>query len=369
MGKSALVVTTIFEPLFLNGYLDNIAKYGHDVSIIIIPDRKTPVSVYAACDVASDNGFDIRCPTLDEQCDFLRSFGINDGWIPFDSDNRRNVGFLMALVDGCDRVVSIDDDNFCGVDDFFGQHNMRHGSGVVRDGVGWLNVCDELVFDRPGRVFPRGFPYSARDCCLNFVESVKCVDCMVNVGLWYGDPDVDSVSRLCLNPKVVGFSGNEFFLGDGCWSPINTQNTSVCRSAMAAYYYIKMGFNFKGLVIDRFGDILSGFFVEKCVKHFSGGIRVGGPVCVHDRSRRDLFVDLYHELAGLMLIEELLLWLVDVKLSGSSFIEVYDCLIDELECAAHRFKGFVFDRGGREFLVDMVGNMRVWSSVMKIIQI
>jgi hypothetical protein len=41
---ASLVVTTIFDPVVLEGYFQNFEQYGHldDVDIYVIPDRKTP---------------------------------------------------------------------------------------------------------------------------------------------------------------------------------------------------------------------------------------------------------------------------------------------------------------------------------------
>ncbi len=77
---------------------------------------------------------------------------------------------------------------------------------------------------------------------------------------------------------------------------------------MAAYYYLRMGFPIKGLRIDRYGDILSGYFVQKCIRHLGDAVRIGDPVCKHIRTRHNLFKNLYHELAGMVLIEDLVLY-------------------------------------------------------------
>ena len=40
--KSAIVTTTVFVPTFLTKYAENLKQYGHDTSIIVVGDRKTP---------------------------------------------------------------------------------------------------------------------------------------------------------------------------------------------------------------------------------------------------------------------------------------------------------------------------------------
>src|SRR5256885_11157592 len=97
-GRLAIVVTTIFEPNFLDGYVENLRRFGREnVDIIVIIDRKTPASVAARC-----AHYGLICPTLDEQEAFLARFPSMTNRIPYDSDNRRNIGFLMALDRGAE---------------------------------------------------------------------------------------------------------------------------------------------------------------------------------------------------------------------------------------------------------------------------
>jgi hypothetical protein len=369
--RAALVVTTIFEPTFLAAFVDNFQRHGHavDVTIYVIPDRKTPGSVTQACSVASRQGVRTVCPSLDEQITFLRRLGAPADWIPFDSDNRRNVGYIMALDDGCDFLISIDDDNFSlPEEDFFAAHALV-GTNVfidVRRGSdGWTNICDELEFEPGLDPYPRGFPYDRRRRHRTLTSSRETVRCAVNAGLWLGDPDVDAIGRLSEKPKALRYRGCPFALAADTWSPINTQNTALCRPAMAAYYYVRMGFAIEGLNIDRYGDILSGYFVQKIVRHLGESVRVGDPLCDHRRTPHNLFKDLYHELAGMVLIEELLPWLIGLQLTGGTYSDAYACLADELAAAAPRFAGFVFDQGGREFLRATAAHMRTWLAVLK----
>src|ERR1700753_3769985 len=60
----------------------------------------------------ASKGMSVICPTLEEQDCFLRKLGLPAEFIPYDSDNRRNIGYLIALEGDCDFVISIDDDNF-----------------------------------------------------------------------------------------------------------------------------------------------------------------------------------------------------------------------------------------------------------------
>ena len=377
---TSIVVTTIFEPAFLDSYVEDLraGPLSDTANIIIIPDRKTPATVERAALAARQKGFRVTCPTIEEQETFLLRLGLPAGFIPYDSDNRRNVGYLMALDQGCETLVSIDDDNYCPAGTrFVEDHRVVGGTTadpLVQSSDGWFNVCsllksgertDGAGTGRPedaGGIFPRGFPYFAQraDRETKWVHGGTRLPVAMNVGLWLDEPDVDAVYRLCRRPKVLEFKGPSVIMGPDVWSPINTQNTALTRAAALTYYYVRMGFPLQGLQIDRYGDILSGYLTQKCVKHLGQGIRVGTPVLDHRRTPHNLFKDLYHELAGMVLIEELVPWLMEVKLSGATHLEAYACLADRLAAEAGRFKGFVWDHGGRDFLADTARCMNIW---------
>src|ERR1700757_3611847 len=165
-----IVVTTIFEPAWLQGYLDNLRAHGREAqtTLRIICDRKTPASVYDAADAARKQGFRIDCPTLDEQSAYLRSLGLAEGFIPWDTDNRRNIGFLRAWESGAEVLISIDDDNYCLPDsDFVGSHHVVGRRGGECEGHllaqgDWFNICTLLEPRHADEIYPRGYPYALR---------------------------------------------------------------------------------------------------------------------------------------------------------------------------------------------------------------
>jgi hypothetical protein len=126
-----------------------------------------------------------------------------------------------------------------------------------------------------------------------------------------------------------------------------------------------MGFPLQGLKIDRFGDILSGYLTQKVVKHLGQGVRVGGPILDHRRTPHNLFKDLYHELAGIVLVEDFLPWLVDTRLSGNTPLEAYASLADSIAAQSDHFKGFIWDEGGRNFLSDTASLMNTWIKLVR----
>lgn len=380
--QTDIVVTTIFEPAWLEGYLENLAAHGHkdEATIRIICDRKTPESVYAAAANASGQGFNIDCPTLEEQTAWLDKIGLDETFIPWNTDNRRNIGFLRAFESGADVLISIDDDNYCRDDsDFVGSHwivgqpaGSREGQRLASGG-GWYNICQDLDAQLQDPYFARGYPYAARPPerqarAGELTAEAGQATVAVNAGLWLDDPDVDAVSRLVQGPRVSGAPQPAVLLAPETWSPVNTQNTALMRDAISAYYYVRMGYPLKGMTIDRYGDILSGYFLQKCAKHLGHAVRFGDPVAEHHRSPHNLFKDLYHELAGMVLVEDLLPWLQELELSGSDYASAYASLADALETEAEGFRGFIWDDGGREFLHDTAACMRRWLTVLEQLQ-
>lgn len=379
--KTDIVVTTIFEPAWLQGYLDNIKAHGQEqaTTLRIICDQKTPATVYAAAAEAVRQGFQVECPTLDEQTAYLRKLGLPDDYIPWNTDNRRNIGFLKAWESGADVLISIDDDNYCRADsDFVGSHHVvgqplkALGDQAYADDAAWFNICNLLESQVQDPVYARGYPYAARKPEAQaqpgaVPASASGQRLAVNAGLWLDDPDVDAITRLAQRPRMRAAKPQAVILGPATWSPINTQNTALVRDALPAYYYVRMGFPLQGMRIDRFGDILSGYFVQKCAKHLGHALRLGGPVADHRRSHHNLFKDLYHELAGIVLVEELLPWLQALRLEGADYSSSYAALAEALHTEAERFIGFVWDEGGRDFLRDTASCMQRWLAVMKTI--
>lgn len=377
--KTDIVVTTIFEPGWLQGYLDNLHKHGRqdDVTLRIICDRKTPASVYTAAQNARDQGFQVDCPPLDEQESYLKSLSLPDNFIPWNTDNRRNIGFLRAWEHGADVLISIDDDNYCLPDsDFVGAHQVvGRPVGTVPDSEyadegDWYNICNRLKAQVDDEYFARGYPYAARKRgkqarLMSLPDDASGNPIAVNAGLWTDDPDVDAVTRLAMGPQVTGAENRGVILGADTWSPVNTQNTGLIRAAIPAYYYVRMGFPIQGMTIDRFGDILSGYFLQKCAKSLGHAVRFGDPVAEHRRSPHNLFKDLFHELAGMVVIEDLLPWLRELKLEGSDYPQIYASLAYALEEQANSFTGFVWDEGGRDFLKDTAACMHTWLATLE----
>ena len=371
--KMALVLTTIHDPILLDEYAANLREHGHleQTEVYVIPDRKTPPEAYRRCAALERQGLKVVCPDLEMQETFLDRVGFTSHLIPYNSDNRRNVGYLMALESGADFVISIDDDNYCRSDkDFFREHAIvcDDNRQVIRvdTETGWFNICSMMTVEPAVTTYARGFPYYARHKTERPKRSSDTADIHINAGLWLLDPDVDGITWLVNPAHTVAFDGQSLVLGDKAWSPVNTQNTALRREAIAAYYFVRMNYPLAGIPIDRYGDIFSGYFVQVCARHLGGCIRVGSPVADHRRNSHNYMNDAANELACILTLEDLLPWLTeDLVLSGSTYCETYECLSHCMEDAVEHFNGRIWTDATRGYFHQMAYCMRQWTSACR----
>jgi hypothetical protein len=223
-----------------------------------------------------------------------------------------------------------------------------------------LNICDLLEMECPGAVYARGFPYRFRHRAEEIRTEARDVPVHVNAGLWLFDPDVDAMTWLVAKPRVRRFKGRSIVLDRDTWSPVNTQNTALRLEAVAAYYFVRMRYPLAGMPIDRYGDIFSGYFLQACAKHLGGYVRVGTPVAEHRRNSHNYMHDATQELACIHILEDLVPWLMQARLEGSSYSDAFLSLSAALEDAVEAFQGTIWDRATRGYFHEMAYSMRIW---------
>lgn len=368
--KIGIVFTTIYVPNIVSGYADNFNEYGHadDIEIIIIGDRKTPKEAENVVSRASAAGLKVDFWDIERQEKWLGRFADLKRIIPYNSDNRRNIGFLIAYQKGCETIISIDDDNFAYPEsDFIGGHKII-GKDVelktVSSDNGWFNICSLLETSPKRLIYPRGFPFSKRgkDSAQYSITRGKV---MLNAGLWLNDPDVDAVSRLNERVKAVKVLSDPIMLDRYVKSPINTQNTSLHRELISCYYYISMDASIGGIKLDRYGDIWSGFFAKKIADHMDFRVSLGSPIVVHNRTPHNLLKDLKEEFWGMTLTEELVEILEEIKLSeskcGEAYVELGQLLFEEVN------KNVEFPNEAKEYFKGLKENMKIWVDTCAVI--
>lgn len=368
MSKVHIVATTIWLPKFLESYLDNFQRFGRldDVRFWVVGDRKSPPET--ADYVASIRRQGLRVEYMDPnaQESWLARFPDLASIIPWNSDNRRNVGFLRALEEGCQTLVSIDDDNYALPWSNFYEGHAHVGEPtrveVIASESGWYNICNELVLQPQVEIVARGFPYDQRGkpFCSKGIGTVRTI---ANAGLWLGSPDVDAATRLALPVEATSARLRSIALEPGTWSPVNTQNTSLNRRAIPAYYYVRMLVDLPGAKLDRYGDIWSGYFLLRCAQHLGDVVTLGLPVVRHDRNTHDFLADLRAEIWGMMITPKLTQVLRSLPLTGQDYSEAALSLADGLAKSSGEIEESVRLPGVSDYIRQIASHLRVWVDV------
>ena len=219
-ARTALVITSIFKP---NAAIEAFAAGCRErgVDFIVVGDVQTPADFNVdGCSYYSVENqretaleFAVACPT--------RHYA------------RKNIGYLIAMQRGAERIVESDDDNVPRPS-FWDERQRRQTVARTRD-AGWTNVyahfSDHLIW-------PRGLPLDAVHAPLTRYDELAAsdVDCPVQQGLADENPDVDAIYRLLLPLPIRFRDDRRVAYGAGSWSPFNSQNTTWWADAFPLMY-------------------------------------------------------------------------------------------------------------------------------------
>lgn len=219
-GSTALVLTTINSPNdALNLLADGCRDHGYH--FVIAGDTKSPDDFrleganFLNIDAQNSSGFHLAklCPTQHYA--------------------RKNIAYLVAIRDGAKLIIETDDDNLP-YSTFWESRSMIKTVPIC-EGLGWLNVYSYFT---KTNVWPRGYPL---DELQNEIQPIgmypiQSVHCPVQQGLANINPDVDAIYRLIYNKPVEMIRDGNLALGNGTWSPFNSQNTSWWEIAFPLLY-------------------------------------------------------------------------------------------------------------------------------------
>ncbi|HBE20260.1 MAG TPA: hypothetical protein DEG17_07885 [Cyanobacteria bacterium UBA11149] len=373
--KFGVVVTTIYNGDFINEYYDHFLACGdlENVHLYVVGDLSTPDTCREQLEKYTQEGLPWYYLDPNKQNEFLKPFPKLAAEIPWNTDNRRNVGFLMAYRDRCDIIITIDDDNYPQKNwPFIPGHSTVGKEVFLLTAIGhngWFNPCSMMEVECPSlgggeTVYARGFPYQRRQpACSQIDTELSTGIVAINAGIWCGDPDVDAATRLVTRCVTKEKFTVDYLLSPNTLMPINTQNTGIIREAIPAYYYVKMGHPVGGMKLDRFGDIFSGFFVQKCVQAVGHRIKVGSPVVEHRRSPHNLYKDLWNELAGMAIIDDMLPLLETPLPPAKNYSDAVIELADKIEEWSGKQEGFLWDDALRDYFRNVAENMKLWVKV------
>ncbi len=333
MGNRAnhIVLTTINIPDVLHSVVNNLKKFDRlgTVKCWVVGDRKTPPACADFINELKTTGLDVEFLSIEYQDEWGKVYPVFYNLIPYNNDARRIIGYLHALKENCERLIVLDDDNYLIDDvDFIGHHSTTgktHDGELLRSPNGFFNICEDLIMNKQYKVYPRGYPFELRGVSNNFEFFEKNDDKIIGVtaGLWLDAPDVDATMWLN-NGKVKGIAyvGRDVtVLSDDTWTPINTQNTSVCRDLIPAFISIPMGFKLaNNMIFHRYGDIWGGYIIQAVMKGTRHHVNFGQPLVDHRRNPHNFIQDLSQELWGIMLNDWFIYMIKNVFKSKSNNI-------------------------------------------------
>lgn len=368
--KMTLVVTTINVPDLLSGYADNFRRYGHldQVNTIVVGDNKSPHAKLATlADTLTHEGFRTEYMDIPAQQAYMKRFPEIDALIPYNSDQRRNIGYLKAAQEGAEILVAVDDDNFVRDDDWYAAHAIVGRTVTLptaSSATKWWSPCRMMDTDPPGRrLYPRGHPYSKRHLPDDEVRALTSGRVVLNGGLWLLEPDVDSLTRLTEPVKCTRLNEERVMLAPGTWAAINTQNTAFHRDALPAFYFVPITGLIGGIVVERYGDIWAGLFCRKAIDHLNDRVTYGIPACDHKRNMHVLLKDMQLEFWSILITEELWQVLDDWKLTSKTYADTYDEIADRL--AATEWKTIPLAAEVKKYFERMAHAMHVWAATTR----
>ena len=327
MTKYAIITTTINVPHNLEAYVKDTVDQGlrNDVFFVVAGDRKTPMDAAALCDSLAavyNIQVDYLTPTFQEI-----TWPVYSKFLGWNTIQRRNIAMLYAYNQGADVVVTIDDDNYLTAPNYLAQHGLLAESTITEttsSSSGWYNICRRL--QHTGEFYPRGYSIKERGTHPRIKSELLSQRAVVNAGLWIGDPDVDAVTRLAINPKVENALTPPFTLAPETYAPFNSQNTAIHRDVLPAYCMVSG--------VGRYDDIIPSFFVKRIADHLGDAIRFGTPLVRQERNPHNLFKDLENEVIGMQLTDRLVDWLRTVELKGVTYGE---CIKEITEAVRKRW--------------------------------
>ncbi|MDQ3100437.1 MAG: STELLO glycosyltransferase family protein, partial [Bacteroidota bacterium] len=144
---------------------------------------------------------------------------------------RKNIGYLIAMEKGAGSIMESDDDNLAR--DIFWKTRDPLVQAAVIEHRGWTNVYRYFT---ERTVWPRGFPLEKIQEPLPEPTTVRSVFCPIQQGLADGDPDVDAIYRLTSELPLTFHQRSPIAIGNGSWSPFNSQNTHWFPEAYLLLY-------------------------------------------------------------------------------------------------------------------------------------
>lgn len=287
------------------------------------------------CGLASPQASTVRC-TFTSQADLPTTLGEAAWIIPRGSGACRSFPMYLAWKDGCDFVLTMDDD--CYPDGDSGPTFLaEHVAAFSQDR--WFRTI--------GGDDPRGVPYTR----------LGSLPVMVNHGLWTDVPDLDGATTLVRRrePRNVCLPAGHTVVPPGMAFPLCAMNVCYRRETIPVAYNLLMGMTACGF--DRFDDIWSGLFLKRILDHAGWYVTSGSPLVRHAKASNP-FANLRKEAGALEVHEHLWEFVLDAPLAtGLDVRQAYVAMADHLRTFAETTPAA---HSMREYFARLADAMVVW---------
>jgi hypothetical protein len=240
--------------------------------------------------------------------------------VPERSYTRKLLGYLVAFSAGSNWIRETDDDNKP-YPAFFDLPEPSLTCRIPISRTGWLNPCPYFT-DR--FVWPRGYPLRFIQDSLStgpeVAEQQVVTGLMVTQGLADGDPDVDALFRLtCSDVSSVTFrQAPPLAVGEGLWTPFNTQVTTWPRELLPLMYL-------PSTCSFRMTDIWRSYVAQRLMPGLGATLVMTGPTVFQDRNEHDLMRDFCDEIEGYVGYEQFVEILERTEIAGG-----FDAVLTDL---------------------------------------
>ena len=237
-------------------------------------------------------------------------------FIPHHTGSIRSWGFLQAYESGYD-VITLDDDCLPADDvdliqEYIDGFRKRHAFSDYFD-IGHSFGLDEYM---------RGYPFRDRDAKTPLLQ----------YGGWDNVPDMDAVTQAeheeCGPVEGYKFDRRVLALPKGVAFTGCIMNVAIRHEAIPMMYQLVMGVDRVGY--DRWDDIWSGLFAKRICDHLKRPILVNGRASIVHTRASDTASNYAKEVGGYKLNEKLWRQLEAVTFQGTTVIECYQDLTDQL---------------------------------------
>ena len=276
MSTKSLIITSIAADTL--EVLHTFAKEckQRNFNFILIGDTKSPEKFEIdGCDYWSVN----RQLTLDSK--FAKI-------CPTKHYARKNIGYIIALQNGTQEIIETDDDNLPRAE--FWKEKSRTVPAYDIKEQGWVNVYN---YFSDKFIWPRGLPLEELQKVSKPLSDfeIKNINCPIQQGLADENPDVDAVYRLAY-PLPLNFNkGMSLALGNGAWSPFNSQNTYWYNEAFPLLYL-------PAYCSFRMTDIWRGYVAQRIAWANGWSILYHEATVWQERNQHNLLKDFEDEIPG-----------------------------------------------------------------------